>query len=155
MCHTTLTQTPTYEDMLRLTALFGPVKPPVASAQDIEEAGGITRVGEAECICKEGERCLVCLADYVQGEETRQLGSCQHAYHKGCIDEWLTTASNTCCASKATSCCRQRRLEIVRIVCPARFRVANLELTWIVGNTQLESKSACQSLAPVPASAAQ
>jgi Ring finger domain len=33
--------------------------------------------------------CSICLAEYVLGEEIRQLG-CKHHYHVKCIDEWLS-----------------------------------------------------------------
>jgi len=47
------TDSPTYEDMLLLSALLGPAKPPVASREDVRGAGGVFRVvvreeGEAE-----------------------------------------------------------------------------------------------------------
>ncbi|KAL9095275.1 MAG: hypothetical protein Q9165_002531 [Trypethelium subeluteriae] len=35
------TENPTYEDMLLLSALLGPAKPPVASENDVESAGGL------------------------------------------------------------------------------------------------------------------
>ncbi|KAI9663005.1 MAG: hypothetical protein M1821_008052 [Bathelium mastoideum] len=38
------TENPTYEDMLLLSALLGPAKPPVASATDVETAGGLYRI---------------------------------------------------------------------------------------------------------------
>ncbi|KAI9710340.1 MAG: hypothetical protein M1820_002835 [Bogoriella megaspora] len=38
------TENPTYEDMLLLSALLGPAKPPVASATDVESAGGLYRI---------------------------------------------------------------------------------------------------------------
>lgn len=34
----------------------------------------------------EGERCLVCLADYEVGEEARKLGGCGHFFHRECVD---------------------------------------------------------------------
>ena len=38
------TDSPTYEDMLLLSALLGPAKPPVASREDVRGAGGVFRV---------------------------------------------------------------------------------------------------------------
>ncbi|ORX85164.1 hypothetical protein K493DRAFT_341833 [Basidiobolus meristosporus CBS 931.73] len=39
--------------------------------------------------------CAICLEDFVDGEEIRQL-PCHHDYHVTCIDPWLTTKSGTC-----------------------------------------------------------
>jgi hypothetical protein len=103
------TDNPTYEDMVLLSSLLGPVKPPVATQEDLTSAGGLFRVVEyggslvAEGVegagtirISEGERCLICLSDYEAAEELRQLTKCQHLYHRDCIDQWLTTGRNSC-----------------------------------------------------------
>ncbi|KAJ5882093.1 Zinc finger RING-type [Penicillium soppii] len=105
----TITQNPTYEDMILLSSLLGPAKPPVASQTDINSAGGLFRLVEyggslvAEAVegagaiqIQDGERCLICLSDYEVAEEVRELGKCKHIYHKECIDQWLTTGRNSC-----------------------------------------------------------
>ncbi|KAK6533853.1 hypothetical protein TWF281_005204 [Arthrobotrys megalospora] len=108
------TDTPTYEDMMLLSSLIAPVKPPVASREDVESAGGLFTVrlegtlanqdGENATIIQlnAGERCLVCLSDFENEEICRQLAKCHHVFHKDCIDEWLTTGRNSCplCRSK-------------------------------------------------------
>ncbi len=86
--------------MLLLSSLLGPAKPPVASQADVTSAGGLYRLAEfggvliAESLgnsesvpLHEGERCLICLADYEAVEEVRQLSKCKHMYHRECIDE--------------------------------------------------------------------
>lgn len=86
--------------MILLSSLLGPVKPPVASEADIMSAGGLFRLSEyagslvAESLdgnqpiqLAESERCLICLSDYEAAEEVRQLNSCQHLFHKTCIDQ--------------------------------------------------------------------
>ncbi|KAL3488721.1 formyl transferase-domain-containing protein [Aspergillus germanicus] len=96
------TDNPTYEDMVLLSSLLGPVKPPVATQEDLTSAGGLFRVVEyggslvAEGVegagtirISEGERCLICLSDYEAAEELRQLTKCQHLYHRDCIDQVL------------------------------------------------------------------
>ncbi|OJD12359.1 hypothetical protein AJ78_07034 [Emergomyces pasteurianus Ep9510] len=103
------TDNPTYEDMLLLSSLLGPAKPPVASQEDVASAGGVFVLVEyggslfAESTdatqkipIAESERCLICLSDYEAAEEVRQLSKCQHIYHRECIDEWLTTGRNSC-----------------------------------------------------------
>ncbi|KAJ5915886.1 hypothetical protein N7454_010793 [Penicillium verhagenii] len=85
------TDNPTYEDMILLSSLLGPAKPPVATQADINSAGGLFRLVEyegslvAESVngaraihIQDGERCLICLSDYEVAEE------------------WLTTGRNSC-----------------------------------------------------------
>ena len=95
-------QSPTYEDMLLLSSLLGPAKPPVATREDIETAGGLFTVSDslpADAVgdrhflgdkqfrkLPEGDRCLVCLSEYEAGEECRSLSQCLHIFHRECID---------------------------------------------------------------------
>ncbi|KAL9104954.1 MAG: hypothetical protein Q9163_000126 [Psora crenata] len=95
------TDNPTYEDMLMLSSLLGPAKPPVASVEDIASAQGTYRLGKwldglhgipigdngEKIEIKPGERCLVCLEEYQVTEEVRQLIQCSHLFHRECIDE--------------------------------------------------------------------
>ncbi|KAI9722497.1 MAG: hypothetical protein M1828_004744 [Chrysothrix sp. TS-e1954] len=113
------TDSPTYEDMLLLSSLLGPAKPPVANAEDVASAGGLlTIVAEdgrlfAQAVENEierlpiipGENCLVCLSPYVAGETARRLKTCAHLFHRECIDQWLTTGRNSCplCRSQGVS----------------------------------------------------
>ncbi|KAJ5655151.1 hypothetical protein N7507_007101 [Penicillium longicatenatum] len=103
------TDSPTYEDMILLSSLLGPAKPPVATQADVNSAGGLFRLVEydgslvAESIngagaihIQDGERCLICLSDYEVAEEVRELVKCKHVFHRDCIDQWLTTGRNSC-----------------------------------------------------------
>lgn len=93
------TDSPTYEDMIRLSALLGPAKPPVANAEDVAAAPGVLKIkiingvvhatgdGDDMFVVVNGERCLVCLCDYEDDEEVRQLVKCSHFFHRECIDQ--------------------------------------------------------------------
>lgn len=76
--------------MLLLSSLLGPAKPPVASREDIDSAGGVFTIGRAGELKfhypPEGDRCLVCLSEYETGDECRSLSQCHHVFHKECID---------------------------------------------------------------------
>lgn len=93
-------QNPTYEDMILLSSLLGPVKPPVATQEELSSAGGLFRLVEyggsltAEALdgtgaiqIPDGDRCLICLSDYEAAEELRQLNKCKHVFHRDCIDQ--------------------------------------------------------------------
>ncbi|KAL8680858.1 MAG: hypothetical protein Q9186_002977 [Xanthomendoza sp. 1 TL-2023] len=104
------TDNPTYEDMLLLSSLLGPARPPVASREDVASAPGLYQIrqkagtlvaaalngGIDHISLALGERCLVCLCDYEVGEEIRRLTKCNHLFHRECIDQWLTTGRNSC-----------------------------------------------------------
>lgn len=96
------TDNPSYEDMQMLSTLLGPVKPPVASEDEVNASGGLFHLednggilvgqdisdiqGESLTIGV-GERCLICLSEFVASEEVRRLAKCCHLYHRECIDE--------------------------------------------------------------------
>ena len=44
---------------------------------------------------KEDAICSVCIDPFEEGDEVRALPMCEHAFHKECIDEWLS--QNTTC----------------------------------------------------------
>ena len=64
----------------------------VLSPREDEAAEAATRNGTNDV-------CTVCLEEYDEGDEIREL-ECEHAFHKTCIDEWLTT-KRACCP-----CCK-------------------------------------------------
>ncbi|AFR96768.1 hypothetical protein C343_04895 [Cryptococcus neoformans C23] len=59
------------------------------------EGKGVTGEVIDSCV----ERCLVCLSGYEPEEDCRILG-CRHAFHKDCVDQWLTTGKNSCPACR-------------------------------------------------------
>ena len=111
------TDNPSYEDMQMLSTLLGPVKPPVASQEDVDAAGGVLRVeidtttgqifAEPEqpqaggsLRIELGDRCTICLCDYERNEVVRRMVACGHIYHRECIDAWLITGRNACAMCK-------------------------------------------------------
>ena len=107
-----LSQNPTYEDLLLLSSLLGPAKPPVASHEDVASALGTFRVqrngetlaaaaiqGPDRISLAPSERCLVCLEDYQAEEELRQLTKCSHLFHRECIDQVSQAPDQTLCSA--------------------------------------------------------
>lgn len=56
----------------------------------------------------QNKNCTICLEDFNLGDNIRTL-TCNHIYHTGCIDDWLTI-NNSCpvCRQEAISCSNQR-----------------------------------------------
>jgi hypothetical protein len=94
------TDSPTYEDMMLLSSILGPAKPPVASEEDVASAPGLFRIrsiggvlmaeavdGDETINLATDARCLVCLCDFEANEEARKLVKCEHVFHKLCIDQ--------------------------------------------------------------------
>jgi hypothetical protein len=112
------TDNPSYEDMQMLTTLLGPVKPPVASRDDVQSSGGVYRlvlrgemlgvesvdgIDDAAVDLRVGERCLICLCDYEVRDEIRQLSKCQHCFHRECIDEVSQILTSSECSRLTSS----------------------------------------------------
>ncbi|XP_015901522.1 RING-H2 finger protein ATL79 [Ziziphus jujuba] len=38
--------------------------------------------------------CVICLSEFVEGEEIRVLGWCKHGFHSQCIQEWFSSHSS-------------------------------------------------------------
>ncbi|WBW74673.1 ubiquitin-protein ligase E3 [Schizosaccharomyces osmophilus] len=86
---------PTYEDLLALTSYLGPAKKPVATAEDLNRAGGLFPYSENGNLVS-NSTCLICLEPFECNVLCRRLKSCKHFYHKDCVDQWLTTGNNSC-----------------------------------------------------------
>lgn len=61
-----------------------------------------------------GEDCAVCLGEVEKGETVRRLPTCQHVFHRECIDLWLS-AHATCpvCRSGVLPAAPERAVEEV------------------------------------------
>ncbi|XP_073039061.1 brassinosteroid-responsive RING protein 1-like [Primulina eburnea] len=40
--------------------------------------------------------CAVCLCEYLGGEEIRCLRTCEHVFHRSCLDRWMNRDQWTC-----------------------------------------------------------
>ncbi|KAM0850867.1 hypothetical protein ACQ4PT_052793 [Festuca glaucescens] len=47
--------------------------------------------------------CVVCLAEYADGNELRRLPGCRHWFHRRCVDDWLCRRS-TCPLCRTPPC---------------------------------------------------
>jgi hypothetical protein len=100
-------ENPSYEDLLALTNILGPVVPQTTTQANVDKHlpiyhfdAAIPGIPDHKMI--HIDRCQVCLEDFLDKESVRLL-SCSHGFHKDCIDKWLTKGCNKCpvCRSKA------------------------------------------------------
>ena len=47
--------------------------------------------------------CVICIAEYARGEGRFVMPGCGHAFHRGCIAEWLRQGKTTCPICRATA----------------------------------------------------
>lgn len=57
--------------------------------------GPFHRIKSYDKCVKVGEKCVICLNEYEKGTYKRTL-SCNHLFHKKCIDKWFR-GFNKCC----------------------------------------------------------
>jgi E3 ubiquitin-protein ligase BIG BROTHER-like protein len=88
----------TYEQLLALQERLGGSVPRGATAEQVA-ALPTRRYVPREGAAPADATCSICLADFEAGDELRAL-PCSHAYHSGCIDQWLKT-------SRQCPCCRR------------------------------------------------
>jgi len=76
----------------------GDQRRPGATPEQIENSSSLHVLGETDESVKEQLKennqttCNICLEEFKAGDEIRKLntGACRHAYHKECIDQWLS-----------------------------------------------------------------
>ncbi|CAK9781329.1 hypothetical protein CC85DRAFT_282855 [Cutaneotrichosporon oleaginosum] len=93
----------TTEDLQLLAELLGPAKPPTVTQEEIEASGLkvikantlAQAIQDGQVLDSSTERCMVCLCDYEDDEDCRVL-KCRHAFHKPCVDQWLSSGRNSC-----------------------------------------------------------
>ncbi|KIP03742.1 hypothetical protein PHLGIDRAFT_31661 [Phlebiopsis gigantea 11061_1 CR5-6] len=96
-----------YEALWELAELLGQVKPPTATHEEVDNSGlQIIKASDLSRYEEEGriasncvDRCLVCLDDYEPDHDVRVM-TCRHAFHKECVDKWLTVGRNNCPACR-------------------------------------------------------
>jgi hypothetical protein len=86
-----------YEQLLALQERLGGAVPRGATAEQVA-ALPTRRFVPREGAQPAENTCSICLADFEAGDELRGL-PCAHAFHCGCIDQWLKT-------SRQCPCCR-------------------------------------------------
>ncbi|OMO50801.1 Zinc finger, RING-type [Corchorus capsularis] len=61
--------------------------------------------GAAESESAHPITCIVCLNGVEPSDEVRELGSCNHVFHKDCLDAWIDHGNVTCplCKSKLSN----------------------------------------------------
>ena len=64
--------------------------------------GPYYKIKEDDLLIKNNDRCTICLENYKSGTYKRIL-SCNHIYHKKCIDRWFKTSECQTCPM-----CRKR-----------------------------------------------
>ncbi|KAL3619736.1 hypothetical protein CASFOL_034648 [Castilleja foliolosa] len=42
------------------------------------------------------DKCIICLSEFEEGEEGRELVDCKHAFHGECLEKWLQGYTATC-----------------------------------------------------------
>jgi len=110
-----MSENPTYDDLLNLQELIGQVKPQVTTKEELYKhsdqlyevkLNNNTQIGSKTDYktleVDQFERCQICLTEYEDSDIVRKLSSCNHFYHRCCVDNWLLNGKNNCplCRSK-------------------------------------------------------
>lgn len=72
-------------------------KPPTRPKISLKHLGPYRKIKHDDPLVLNREACSICMDEYVPNRYKRELPSCQHVFHKTCIDKWLTTATDMDC----------------------------------------------------------
>ncbi|KAL6006768.1 Homeobox protein B-H1 [Asimina triloba] len=95
--------------LLRFLGLAHPVEYTLPSLYDRTKAPGFKSLSAPlmrellPAVCfgdlrpeKAVDDCVVCLCEFREEEEVRQLRGCDHVFHRRCLDRWLDCDKQTC-----------------------------------------------------------
>ena len=63
------------------------------SSKNKKGLGPYYRIKENDSLIKNNDTCSICLENYKKGTYKRML-SCNHIFHKKCVDKWFKNGSN-------------------------------------------------------------
>ncbi|EPZ32411.1 hypothetical protein ROZALSC1DRAFT_28519 [Rozella allomycis CSF55] len=91
-----------YETLLQLQEILGGNVKKAASKKGID-AETTLEIFDSEKHCSHD--CSICLNEYSENDNLRSMNACGHAFHKDCLDNWLTQYNNSCplCRTEITS----------------------------------------------------
>ncbi|KAI8091094.1 uncharacterized protein B0P05DRAFT_528775 [Gilbertella persicaria] len=90
-----LEDNPSYEDLLWLGNMLGPVRPLTTTQAAVDEAIPVTDWSDDTKKSLKDDQCLVCLDEFKLKQSVRIL-KCHHVFHRECVDRWLCEAHNSC-----------------------------------------------------------
>ncbi|KAI8384905.1 uncharacterized protein BYT42DRAFT_564011 [Radiomyces spectabilis] len=85
---------PTYEELLWLSNVLGPARPPTTTQAAIDATLPVILWSD-DSSQKYNEQCLVCLDQFAPKQAVRVL-KCRHVFHMECVDRWLVEGHNSC-----------------------------------------------------------
>jgi hypothetical protein len=68
----------------------------VESSKHKRGLGPYYRIKDSDSLIRNKDRCTICLEGYKSGTYKRKI-SCNHVFHKKCIDKWFKKSGNVNC----------------------------------------------------------
>ncbi|KAM3215479.1 hypothetical protein ACQJBY_067476 [Aegilops geniculata] len=78
-------------------------------------AGASPQSSSSAAACSSSLECVICLAEFTDGESVRVLPRCGHNFHVACVDAWLRTCA-TCPSCRAPIVATPAQLPVVPTV---------------------------------------
>ncbi|CAN0910465.1 Brassinosteroid-responsive RING protein 1 [Linum grandiflorum] len=72
------------------------LEPNSSAAVDSNSSAEILPVVKFADLVDPPESCAVCLYDFEEEDEIRNLANCRHVFHKDCLDRWMGYDRRTC-----------------------------------------------------------